>query len=260
MMGPIATRGVGLAMLAASASLVCGCATDLTRDELLSGVAAPSTTIDVPPSATLEIDLLATPSPSLKPRVIARKRRTPAGNPPYIFELRYRRSAHEDEALLLRARVWLHGELLLRTDDYLLPPHVAADDAIRLALVEAKPGVRTSEILDRDWALTRLGDRNLTDQQPARALGFRLDASTRRYRVFGGCNTYENVYVLEGSTITFTKAKPGDKRCKTGMNLERAYARALFKTVRWELKDGVLKLTGPTGEEYASFVEQHRAG
>ena len=102
-------------------------------------------------------------------------------------------------------------------------------------------------VVDRDWVLIQLGERNAPTGAGGRAPTLRFDSMEGRAAGFAGCNRFGATYVLRGDSLTFGPVMSTKMACSEGMELEQSYAAMLTSVVSYVADGSTLTLRSATG-------------
>jgi heat shock protein HslJ len=111
----------------------------------------------------------------------------------------------------------------------------------------------TSELLDTNWVLTRLGDRAVMPPENARAPNLVLRSDGMRATGFGGCNNFQGSFELRGESVALTQMAATLRACIGGDDTEARYLEALGAATRLRQTRHHLELYGASGDMLARF-------
>jgi heat shock protein HslJ len=103
-------------------------------------------------------------------------------------------------------------------------------------------------IVDREWALARLGDNTSPLGNGGRPVSLRLTSAENRAGGSAGCNSYGAPYTLSGNQLSFGPAISTKMACEQGMDVETAFLAMLSQVRSYQATDSSLTLLGSTGE------------
>jgi heat shock protein HslJ len=103
------------------------------------------------------------------------------------------------------------------------------------------------------WKLVRLGATPVTVSEEQREPHFVLQPQTGRVVGSGGCNRLAGSYTLAGEELTFGQVAGTRMACPDGMDVERAFHRALGEVASWRIEGQTLELLDAAGVSIAQF-------
>ena len=219
--------------------------------------------IALPPTATLEIQLVDLTIPAAPPRLDVKAPIGP-GQVPLSFNLSF-----EDSLILpnhsygLIASIGDETGLLFRNfEPYTLDPLAPAEPVLIVAnFVGSQPGANASSeqpavppppaILDSTWTATAIAGTPLVPRSVTTlAIGEDLRAGG-----LGGCNSWFAEAKLDGDAIRFGSVTSTMKACGQSINLqEQAFYAALAAAMTWQVDGDQLTLSGIDGKPLVVFV------
>ncbi len=102
-------------------------------------------------------------------------------------------------------------------------------------------------LVDQDWILTALGERDAPLGAGDRPLTLRLDSASSRATGFAGCNRFGAGYTLAGDSLKFGPAISTKMSCGESDRIEQGYLAMLPLVVTYAATDTSLVLNGPGG-------------
>lgn len=112
----------------------------------------------------------------------------------------------------------------------------------------------TSELLDTNWVLTRLGGRAVSPSENSRAPNLVLRSDGMRATGFAGCNDFQGGFELRGESIVFARIATTLRACiGDGDDTEARYLGVLGAVTRLHRTRHHLELFDASGEMLARF-------
>ena len=226
----------------------------------LSGTAIYLERIALPPDAVFEAVVQDVSRMDAPARAIGRYSQSPAGSPPFRFDIFYDESALDPRArYAVRASVTHQGRLLFTTDT-----HIAvldgANQPVEITMVSAGHSPQApqtgaappSPLRNTYWKLTSLRGK------PAVAGTLRephLVFAAEEDRVSGssGCNGLIGAFEADGDKLTLSRMAGTLMACPSGMEQEREFLTTLPATASYRIEGDRLELRDAQGGVLARF-------
>ena len=225
--------GSSIAGFVATACLS-GCASiGIAPSASISGAAVVRSTEPVPPDATFHVVLERRSDQEALPELVASIRQAPSGAPPFRFTFdRLPADSRKTHTYLARARVELHGELLLTTKARKVVAGKAGAKSIRLVLRKPPP---EAPLMESYWALTELDSRPVHAPEPRRTAHLVGHPKRQRVIVFGTCNNMIGTVQARGQGLRFSPMPGKPVRCDPQPSLDEDLRRSLSRAVSWRV-------------------------
>lgn len=226
----------------------------------VTGTASYRERIAMPPEAVFEATLQDVSRADAAAEVIGRATLSPAGQPPYRFEIEVD-PARIDEArsYSVRATITIDGRLVF-TSDVVTPVLTRGHGSevelpMRHVAGRADAGAQPASLERTTWMLVEIDGAPPPAEAKERPVQLQLDAGTRRASGFAGVNQVAGGFEHDGERLRFshmaTTLRAGPPEL---MQLEAAVLRALDATRSQRISSDGLVLCDESGRSLARFV------